>query len=82
LNGVRECSLLFYSRHLGISVLRGCVCTFSTRGAPLANRELRLLLMKEAAVDMHSLSHARQLLGNLALLLHQVSQPLLSRPAR
>jgi hypothetical protein len=63
-------------------VLRGCVCTFNTRGASLTNRELRLLLMKEAAVDMHSLSHAGQLLGNLTLLLHQVSLPLLGRPAR
>jgi hypothetical protein len=61
-------------------VLRDCVATFTTRGAPLANRELRLFLMKEAAVYMHSLSHARQLLGYLTLLLHQVSQPLLSRP--
>ena len=58
-----------------------CVGTITTCGASLANRELRLLLMKEAAVDMDSLSHARQLLGYLALLLHQVSESLLGRLA-
>ena len=73
LSRVLKCSLLFYNCQLGRSALWECVGTFTTCGASLANRELRLFLMKEAAVDMYSLSHARQLLGNLTLLLHQVS---------
>jgi hypothetical protein len=59
-----------------------CVGTITTCGGSLAYRELRLLLMKEAAVDMDSLSHSIQLLGYLALLLHQVSESLLGRLAR
>ncbi len=73
--------MVFCNRQLGRSTLWDFVSTFTIRGASIANRELRLLLMKEAAVDMDSLSHARQLLGNLALLLHQVPEPLLSRLA-
>ena len=77
LDGAGYCRLLIYFHQLVGSTLWGCVCAFTTRDASLANRKFRQLLMKEATEDMDSLSHARQLLGNLALLLHQVPESLL-----
>ena len=77
MNGAGDSRLLICCHQLLRSTLRDCVCAFTTSDASLANRKFRQLLMKEAAVDMDSLSHARQLLGNLALLLHQVPESLL-----